>query len=127
MLSFFKVSHSIPDCLGIVFHTPEGNVVHTGDFKFDLTPVNNQYSDIHKMAEIGSNGVLALVSESTNAERPGSTPSEQLVGGHIDEAFMKAQRKVIHLYLCFECESCSASCDAAIKTNRKLAFLVEVW
>ncbi len=60
-VTFFKVSHSIPDCLGIVFHTPEGNVVHTGDFKFDLTPVNNQYSDIHKMAEIGTQGVLAFI------------------------------------------------------------------
>ncbi|PGD48969.1 ribonuclease J, partial [Bacillus toyonensis] len=49
-LSFFKTNHSIPDCLGIAFHTPEGTVVHTGDFKFDLTPVNNQYPDIHKMA-----------------------------------------------------------------------------
>ena len=77
-VSFFKTSHSIPDCLGIVFHTPEGTVVHTGDFKFDLTPVNKQYSDIHKMAEIGSEGVLVLLSESTNAERPGSTPSERL-------------------------------------------------
>ena len=60
-LTFFKTNHSIPDCLGIVFHTPEGTVVHTGDFKFDLTPVNNEYPDIHKMAEIGSNGVLLLI------------------------------------------------------------------
>ena len=59
--TFFKTSHSIPDCLGIVFHTPEGTVVHTGDFKFDLTPVNNEYPDIHKMAEIGSEGVLAFI------------------------------------------------------------------
>jgi ribonuclease J len=59
-VSFFKVSHSIPDCLGIVFRTPEGNVVHTGDFKFDLTPANDQHADIHKMARIGSEGVLAL-------------------------------------------------------------------
>src|SRR4051812_29841684 len=90
-VTFFKVSHSIPDCLGIVFHTPEGKVVHTGDFKFDLTPVNGQNSDIHKMAKIGIEGVLALISESTNAERPGSTPSERLVGGHIEKAFMGAK------------------------------------
>ena len=77
-LTFFKTNHSIPDCLGVVFHTPEGTVVHTGDFKFDLTPVNNEYPDIHKMAEIGNNGVLLLLSESTNAERPGFNPSERL-------------------------------------------------
>ena len=93
-VSFFRVSHSIPDCLGIVFHTPEGNVVHTGDFKFDLTPVNNQHSDIHKMAEIGQQGVLVLISESTNAERKGLTPSEQMIGDHMDEAFMKADGKI---------------------------------
>ncbi len=92
-VSFFKTSHSIPDCLGIVFHTPEGNVVHTGDFKFDLTPVNDQYSDIHKMAKIGTNGVLAFISESTNAERPGSTPSERMVGGHIEDAFRRPSVK----------------------------------
>ena len=92
--SFFKTSHSIPDCLGIVFHTPEGTIVHTGDFKFDLTPVNNQYADIHKMAEIGKKGVLVLLSESTNAERPGFSPSERMVGEHIEDAFMKANRKV---------------------------------
>ena len=70
-VEFFKTNHSIPDCLGIVFQTPQGTIVHTGDFKFDLTPVNNDFADIHKMAEIGSKGVLLLLSESTNAERPG--------------------------------------------------------
>lgn len=83
-LEFFKVTHSIPDCLGIVFHTPEGKIVHTGDFKFDLTPAKkDEQANIHKMAEIGKDGVLLLLSESTNAERPGSTPSEQMVGKHV--------------------------------------------
>jgi ribonuclease J len=122
-LSFFKTSHSIPDCLGIVFHTPEGNVVHTGDFKFDLTPVNNQYSDIHKMAEIGQQGVLVLLSESTNAERSGSTPTERLVGDHIDEAFMKAKRKVIISTFASNVNRVQQVVSAAIKTNRKLALL----
>ena len=122
-VTFFKVSHSIPDCLGIVFHTPEGNVVHTGDFKFDLTPVNEQYSDIHKMAEIGTQGVLALISESTNAERPGLTPSEQLVGGHIEKAFMGAKRKIIISTFASNVNRVQQVVEATVKTNRKLALL----
>ena len=122
-VNFFKTSHSIPDCLGIVFDTPEGTVVHTGDFKFDLTPMNKQYSDIHKMAEIGSKGVLALISESTNAERPGSSPSEQLVGGHIEEAFREAPRKVIISTFASNVNRIQQVVNAAQKTNRKLALL----
>lgn len=122
-VSFFKTNHSIPDCLGIVFHTPEGNVVHTGDFKFDLTPVNNQYSDIHKMAEIGKQGVLVLLSESTNAERAGLTPSEQIVGDHVEEAFMKAKRKVVISTFASNINRVQQVVNAAIKTNRKLALL----
>ncbi|TYR81416.1 ribonuclease J [Priestia megaterium] len=122
-LTFFKTNHSIPDCLGIVFHTPEGTVVHTGDFKFDLTPVNDQYPDIHKMAKIGSSGVLALLSESTNAERSGFTPSERLVGEHIEEAFTKARRKVIISTFASNVNRVQQVVDAAIKTNRKLALL----
>lgn len=122
-VSFFKTNHSIPDCLGIVFHTPEGNVVHTGDFKFDLTPVNNQYSDIHKMAEIGKQGVLVLLSESTNAERAGLTPSEQIVGDHVEEAFMKAKRKVVISTFASNINRVQQVVNAALKTNRKLALL----
>jgi ribonuclease J len=121
--SFFKTNHSIPDCLGIAFHTPEGTIVHTGDFKFDLTPVNDQYPDIHKMAEIGKNGVLALLSESTNAERPGFTPSERIVGIHIEEAFHKAHRKVLISTFASNVHRIQQVVDAALKTNRKLALL----
>jgi ribonuclease J len=122
-VSFFKVSHSIPDCLGIVFQTPEGTVVHTGDFKFDLTPANNQYADIHKMAEIGSQGVLALISESTNAERKGLTPSERMVGGHMNEAFMKAQGKIFISTFASNVNRVQQVVDAAMLTNRKLALV----
>jgi ribonuclease J len=122
-VSFFKVSHSIPDCLGIVFETPEGTVVHTGDFKFDLTPENNQYSDIHKMAELGTKGVLALVSESTNAERPGLTPSERIVAGHMDEAFMKAKGKLFISTFASNVNRVQQVVNSAIKTNRKLVLL----
>lgn len=122
-VSFFKTSHSIPDCLGIVFYTPEGTVVHTGDFKFDLTPVNNQYSDIHKMAKIGNEGVLLLISESTNAERPGSSPSERLVGKHIEEAFIQAERKIFISTFASNVNRIQQVVDAAQKTGRKLVLL----
>ncbi|NOU89709.1 RNase J family beta-CASP ribonuclease [Paenibacillus sp. LMG 31460] len=121
--TFFKTNHSIPDCLGVVFHTPEGTVVHTGDFKFDLTPVNNQYPDIHKMAEIGKNGILLLLSESTNAERPGYTPSESLVGKHIEDAFHKAKQKVFIATFASNVHRLQQVIDAAQATNRKLALL----
>ena len=122
-LTFFKTNHSIPDCLGIAFHTPEGAVVHTGDFKFDLTPVNNEYPDIHKMADIGNKGVLLLLSESTNAERPGFNTSERLIGGHIEEAFRNARRKVFISTFASNVHRVQQVVDAAQKTNRKLALL----
>lgn len=122
-VSFFKVNHSIPDCLGIVFKTPEGNVVHTGDFKFDLTPVNQEHADIHRMAEIGRSGVLALLSESTNAERTGFSPTEHIVGENIEEAFMKAPRKIIISTFASNVSRVQQVVAAAIKTNRKLLLL----
>ena len=121
--TFFKVNHSIPDCLGIAFQTPEGTVVHTGDFKFDLTPMNDEYPDIHKMAEIGKKGVLLLLSESTNAERPGFTQSERVVGDHIEEAFRKAEQKIFISTFASNVHRVQQVIDAAQKTNRKLALL----
>ncbi|MCM3454534.1 ribonuclease J [Heyndrickxia oleronia] len=123
-VEFFKVTHSIPDCLGIVFHTPEGNIVHTGDFKFDLTPEkSDERSDIHRMAEIGNEGVLLLLSESTNAERPGLTPSEQMVSDHVEAAFIKAERKIIISTFASNVSRVQQVINAAYKTNRKLALL----
>ncbi|PWV99363.1 ribonuclease J [Paenibacillus cellulosilyticus] len=119
-VSFFSTNHSIPDCLGVVFHTPQGTIVHTGDFKFDLTPVNNQYADIHKMAEIGKNGVLALLSESTNAERPGFTPSERLVGANIHDAFTRAEGMIYITTFASNVHRLQQIIDAAAKTNRKV-------
>lgn len=121
--TFFKVSHSIPDCLGIVFHTPEGKIVHTGDFKFDLTPVNKQFTEIHKMAQFGDDGVLLLISESTNAERPGSTPSEREVGKQIEESFFNASGKIIISTFASNVNRIQQIVEAAIKTDRKLALL----
>ncbi|RSK27675.1 ribonuclease J [Bacillus sp. HMF5848] len=122
-VEFFKVNHSIPDCIGILFRTPEGNIVHTGDFKFDLTPVNNQYADIHKMAKIGEEGVILLLSESTNAERPGSTPSEKMVGEHVEDAIKKAEGKVIISTFASNINRVQQVVNASYKTNRKLVLL----
>ncbi|MFS0577067.1 ribonuclease J [Sporosarcina sp. 179-K 3D1 HS] len=122
-VSFFKTSHSIPDCLGIVFQTPQGTIVHTGDFKFDLTPVGGDYADLHKMAEIGKNGVLLLLSESTNAERPGFSLSERVVGEHIEEAFRKADQKIFISTFASNVHRIQQIIDAAIKTNRKIGLL----
>lgn len=122
-VTFFKTSHSIPDCLGLVFHTPEGKVVHTGDFKFDFTPVNDGASDIHKMAEIGTEGVLALISESTNAERPGLTPSEKKVASHLEEEFLKATGKIFISTFASNVNRIQQIVEAADKTNRKLVLL----
>jgi len=94
-VSFFYVNHSIPDTGGFAIDTPEGLVVHTGDFKFDHTPVDGQKAEINKLASYGDRGVLALVSDSTNAERPGFTPSEMTVGKTIESLVSQATGRLI--------------------------------
>ncbi|KXH81920.1 ribonuclease J [Sporosarcina sp. HYO08] len=121
--TFFKTNHSIPDCLGIAFETPEGIVVHTGDFKFDLTPVNGELPDLYKMAALGKKDVILLLSESTNAERPGFSQSERIVGEHIEEEFRKAHRKIFISTFASNVNRVQQIIDAAMKTNRKVALL----
>ncbi|CAG0977717.1 partial Ribonuclease J2, partial [Anaerolineae bacterium] len=91
----FHVCHSIPDCVGLGIDTPVGLVVHTGDFKIDHTPVDNWPTDFAKLAEFSRRGVLALFSDSTNAERPGWTPSESVIDAAFDRVFSKAQGRII--------------------------------
>ncbi|WP_425426420.1 ribonuclease J [Thermicanus aegyptius] len=93
--TFFRTNHSIPDSVGIALETPEGIVVHTGDFKFDQTPVHEQHAELHKMAELGARGVLCLLSDSTNAERPGFTGSERKVGENLKEIFLNTKSRLI--------------------------------
>lgn len=121
--TFFKTNHSIPDSVGVCLETPEGNVVHTGDFKFDQTPVNEQYADLHRMAEIGKKGVLALLSDSTNAERPGYTGSEKSVGITIEEVFRKARQRVVLATFASNIHRVQQVIDAAYATNRKLTVI----
>lgn len=94
---FIHVTHSIPDSVAIALHTPIGVIVHTGDFKFDMTPIDGKLSDLQRLARLGEEGVLLLVSDSTNAERPGQTPSERTIYGTIDNIFQKTEQK---LFLC---------------------------
>jgi len=118
--SFFKTNHSIPDSVGICLDTPEGCVVHTGDFKFDQTPVNGQYADLHRMAEIGRRGVLALLSDSTNAERPGYTGSEKSVGAELEAVFRNAQQRVVIATFASNIHRIQQVINAAHATRRKL-------
>lgn len=95
-VEMIRVNHSIPGSYGVAIHTPAGVIVHTGDFKVDYTPVDDSVIDLARFAELGSRGVLALLTDSTNAERPGFTPSEKTVGETFKHLFMDAQdRRII--------------------------------
>lgn len=94
-VEFIKVSHSIPDAVAVAIHTPVGVLVHTGDFKIDHTPVDGQVTDFFRLAQLGEKGVLVLMSDSTNVERPGHTMSERVVGHTFDETFRHARERII--------------------------------
>ncbi|CAM4239313.1 ribonuclease J [Paenibacillus tarimensis] len=121
--TFFRTNHSIPDSVGVCLDTPEGTVVHTGDFKFDHTPVNDQYADLQRMAEIGSRGVLALLSDSTNAERPGFTPSESKIGTEFEDIFRKATQRVVVATFASNVHRIQQVINAAMATRRKIAVI----
>src|SRR5438105_8890181 len=90
-----RVTHSIVDALGFAITTPEGVVIHTGDFKIDHTPIDSKPTDIGRFAHYGENGVLLLLSDSTNALVPGHCPSERTVGGALDQLFAKTRGRII--------------------------------
>ncbi|WP_379151488.1 ribonuclease J [Paenibacillus sp. sgz5001063] len=121
--TFFRTNHSIPDSVGVCIETPEGNVVHTGDFKFDHTPVNGQFANLHRMAEIGQKGVLALMSDSTNAEKPGFTPSEKNVGIVLEDIFRKAEQRVVVATFASNVHRIQQVVNAAESTGRKITVI----
>ena len=90
-LRFIRVTHSIPDAITVAIHTPVGTILHASDFKFDLTPVDNRVTEIHKLAALGQEGVLLLISDSTNADRPGYTPSERSIYSDLDRIFQNTE------------------------------------
>ena len=92
-IEFIRVTHSMPDCVALAIHTPAGVVVHTGDFKIDQTPIDGEHFDVHRFAELGASGVLALFADSTNIDRRGFTGSEREVIEAFEEIFTQRDRQ----------------------------------
>ena len=122
-IGFIQGSHSIPDACGIYFKTPVGTVVHTGDFKIDQTPVDNKLIDIHKFAELGNQGVLLLMSDSTNAERPGYTASERTVTAALDVQFRAAKNRIIMASFASNVLRVGQAIQTAAKYGRKVVVM----
>lgn len=122
-LEYLKVNHSIPDAIGIAIHTPVGIILHTGDFKIDQTPVDGVVMDLNKFAELGKKGVLLLISDSTNVERPGFTMSEKTVGRTIEDIFGYAEDRILVATFASNVHRIQQIIDAADKYNRKIAVI----
>lgn len=119
----FRVGHSIPDAMGIALRTPVGTVVHTGDFKFDHTPVDGKLSDFHILARLGEEGVVCLLSDSTRAENPGYTPSERTVGEAFREIMEPLEGRVIVATFASNIARLQQVLDASSQFDRKVAVI----
>lgn len=121
-VEFIYVNHSIPDSCALAIHTPAGVVIQTGDYKVDYTPTRGGVIDLARFGELGSKGVLALLSDSTNAERPGATPSERVVGESFDLLFKNgADKRIIVATFSSNVHRVQMVIDSAVKFGRKVA------
>ena len=118
-----RVTHSVVDGLGYAIETPVGVLVHTGDFKFDPTPIDGERSDLARLAELGERGVLCLMADSTNVERPGSTPSEREVGRALAERFRRAPARIIVATFASHVHRVQQVLDLAQAAGRRVALL----
>ena len=117
----FHVCHSIPDAVGFAIYTPQGLVIHTGEYKFDYTPTDGRLPDLDRLRAYGDEGVLALLSDSTNAERPGHTASEQVISETFEEIFSQASGRIIVSTFASNISRVQLVINAAMAHNRKLA------
>ncbi len=122
-VEFIHVSHSITGACALAIHTPAGVVVHTGDYKIDYTPIDDRVTDLGRFAQLGSEGVLALLADSTNVERPGYTMSERKVGETFINYFQKADGRIIVAMFASNVHRIQQVVDAAIRFNRKVCMI----
>lgn len=121
-VEFIKNNHSIPGSCSLAVHTDQGVIFHTGDFKIDLTPIDGDVMDIHRICELGSEGVLLMLADSTNVEKPGFTMSERTVGAGLDDLFRKANgSRIIVATFASNVHRLQQIIDMAVKFNRKVA------
>ena len=120
-VEFIRSCHSIPDAVALAIYTPVGVVVHTGDFKIDYTPIDGQKIDLGRLAEIGNKGVLALLSDSTNAERKGYTMSERSVGAVFDKLFVNCTKRIVIATFSSNVHRVQQIVNAAVENRRKIA------
>ncbi len=122
-IEFLHVTHSTIDCVALAIRTPLGVVIHTGDFKIDPTPIDKRSFDLHAFARYGQQGVLALLSDSTNVERPGSTPSERAVWQPLEDLFRAAPKKIVVSCFASSIHRIQQVIDIAVAVGRKISFV----
>src|SRR5213592_3516337 len=122
-ISLIRMAHSIPDSAAVVLETPGGRIVHTGDYKLDHTPVDGQRTDVGKLAEVGNRGVDLLLGDSTNAERPGVTQSERVVGEAFRQIFPSRTGRILVSSFASNVHRMQQAVDAGVACGRKVAFV----
>lgn len=120
-IEFIRSNHSIPDAVALAIHTPLGVVIHTGDFKIDTTPIQGEMIDLARIGELGKKGVLALMSDSTNAERKGFTMSERIVGSTLENVFKSTKSRIIVATFASNVHRIQQIINAAVNNGRKIA------